>query len=39
MMVSVVSTLRSGSNRTRLLKQGMAGHRVEIVDVSWIAKP
>jgi hypothetical protein len=29
----------SGSNSTRLLKHGMAGHMVEIVALSWIAKP
>src|SRR5947207_16028967 len=39
MMVSTLSVFFSGSNITRLLKQGMAGHTVEIVDVSWMAKP
>ena len=39
---STVSALSCGlreSNSTRLLKHGMAGHVVETVDVSWIAKP
>src|SRR6185436_15193975 len=29
----------SGSNSTRLLKHGMAGHVVETVELSWMAKP
>src|SRR5437763_1511669 len=29
----------AGSKRTRLLKHGMAGHSVEMVGLSWIAKP
>jgi hypothetical protein len=28
-----------GSKSTRLLKHGMAGHMVEIVGLSWMAKP
>src|SRR5262245_33835175 len=39
MTVSALSTFFSGSKKTRLLKHGMAGHVVEIVDVSWMAKP
>jgi len=39
MTVSAVWVVFSGSNSTRLLKQGMAGHMVEIVGLSWIAKP
>src|SRR5712691_276302 len=29
----------SGSKSTRLLRHGMAGHMVEIVGLSWMAKP
>src|SRR5882672_8559724 len=39
MIVSTLSVFFSGSKSTRLLKQGIAGQTVEIVDVSWIAKP
>jgi hypothetical protein len=39
MIVSMLSVFFSGSKSTRLFKQGMAGHTVEMVDVSWIAKP
>ena len=39
MIVSTLSVFFSGSNSTRLFKHGMAGHTVEIVDVSWIEKP
>src|SRR5882724_3874179 len=39
MTVSAVWVVCSGSNSTRLLRQGMAGHIVEIVGLSWIAKP
>src|SRR5215467_1186249 len=38
-MVSGLSVFLSGSNSTRLLRHGMAGHTVEIVEVSWIEKP
>src|SRR2546428_3793515 len=38
-IVSTLSVFFSGSKSTRLLKQGIAGQTVEIVDVSWIAKP
>ncbi len=38
-MVSVLSIALAGSNCTRLLKQGAAGNTVEIVELSWIAKP
>src|ERR1700704_3947771 len=38
-MVSTLCVGFSGSNSTRLLKHGMAGHMVEIVALSWIAKP
>src|SRR5262245_36826653 len=39
MIVSIVSTGLNGSNMTRLLKHGAAGHTVAIVDVSWIENP
>src|SRR2546430_2336270 len=39
MMVSMLSVFFSGSNMTRLLKHGMDGHTVEMVEVSWMAKP
>ncbi len=39
MIVSVLSIGFSGSKKTRLLKHGLAGKTVDIVDVSWIAKP
>src|SRR5215813_14040745 len=39
MTVSALSVFFNGSNNTRLLKQGIAGHTVEIVDVSWMLKP
>src|SRR6185436_8565759 len=39
MMVSALSLPLSGSKYTRLLKQGLEGHTVEIVAVSWTAKP
>jgi hypothetical protein len=39
MIVSTLSTFFSGSKSTRLLKHGMAGHTVEIVDVSRMEKP
>src|SRR5262245_54846617 len=39
MIVSIVSTGLNGSNMTRLLKQGAAGHTVAIVAVSWIENP
>ena len=39
MTVSVLSWRLSGSKITRLLKQGLTGHTLEIVDVSWRAKP
>src|SRR2546426_12408668 len=39
MIVSTLSVFFSGSKSTRLLKHGMAGHTVEIVDVSWMEKP
>src|SRR5260370_41764815 len=39
MIVSTLSVFLSGSKRTRLLKQGIAGQTVEIVAVSWMAKP
>jgi len=38
-MVSRLSTFFMGSKSTRLLKQGMAGQTVEMVEVSWMAKP
>src|SRR5438552_12976435 len=38
-MWSALCVLTRGSKRTRLLKHGMAGHIVEIVEVSWIANP
>src|SRR5262245_5831530 len=39
MIVVADSCCLSGSKITRLLKHGIAGHVVETVDVSWIAKP
>src|SRR5262245_35372595 len=39
MTVSVLWTGLNGSKSTRLLKHGMAGHMVEIVGLSWMAKP
>jgi hypothetical protein len=39
MTVSRLWTGLSGSKKTRLLKHGMAGHIVEMVGLSWIAKP
>src|SRR5262245_1333582 len=39
MTVSALSTFRSGSKKTRLLRHGMAGHEEEMVPVSWTAKP
>src|SRR5437667_10058801 len=39
MIVSTLSVFRSGSNSTRLFRQGIAGHTVEIVDVSCMEKP
>src|SRR5260370_29843372 len=39
MIVSTLSIFLSGSKSTRLLKQGIAGQTVEIVAVSWMAKP
>src|SRR5262249_45445941 len=39
MTVSMLSTFFSGSKKTRLLKHGMAGQDVEMVPVSWMAKP
>src|SRR5262245_24929722 len=39
MIVSGLSFVLRGSNRTRLLKHGMDGHTDEIVAVSWMAKP
>src|SRR3989442_2767478 len=39
MIVSTLSVFFSGSNSTRLVRQGIAGHTVEIVEVSWMEKP
>src|SRR6266508_3200179 len=39
MIVSTLSVFFSGSNSTRLLRQGITGHTLEIVEVSWMAKP
>src|SRR5262245_44952246 len=39
MTLSAVCVVLSGSNSTRLLRQGMAGHIVEIVGLSWIENP
>src|SRR5262245_66601141 len=39
MTVSTLSVFFSGSNSTRLFRHGIAGHTVEIVDVSWMEKP
>src|SRR2546427_7183536 len=39
MIVSTLSVFFSGSNSTRLFRHGMAGHTVEIVEVSWMEKP
>ena len=39
MIVSSLSVFLSGSKSTRLLRQGIAGQTVEIVAVSWMAKP
>src|SRR5206468_6391833 len=39
MIVSTLSVFLSGSKRTRLLRQGIAGQTVEIVAVSWMANP
>src|SRR5688500_10377411 len=39
MMVSALSVFLRGSKRTRLLRHGIAGHTVEMVDDSWMAKP
>src|SRR2546425_1905047 len=38
-MLSTLCVGSSGSKSTRLLKHGMAGHMVEIVALSWMAKP
>src|SRR5712691_7121745 len=38
-MVSALSVGLAGSKITRLLRHGIAGHTVEMVGVSWIAKP
>src|SRR5437867_10896298 len=38
-MVSTLCVGFSGSNSTRLLKHGIAGNMVEIVALSWMAKP
>src|SRR3989441_3113324 len=38
-MVSTLCVGFSGSKSTRLLKHGIAGHMVEIVALSWMAKP
>ena len=39
MIVSGLSVAFRGSKSTRLLRQGIVGHTVEMVEVSWIAKP
>src|SRR2546426_9369034 len=39
MIVSTLSTFLSGSKNTRLFRHGIAGHDVEMVPVSWTAKP
>src|SRR2546422_2655911 len=39
MIVSTLSVFFKGSNSTRLFRQGIAGHTVEIVEVSWMEKP
>src|SRR5262245_14195892 len=39
MTLSAVCVVFSGSNRTRLLRHGMAGHITEIVGLSWIENP
>src|SRR5262245_6317463 len=39
MTVSALSVFFNGSKSTRLLKHGIAGHTVEIVEVSCMAKP
>src|SRR4030095_6970437 len=39
MTLSAVWVVFRGSNSTRLLRHGMAGHIVEMVGLSWIAKP
>src|SRR5438105_3800305 len=39
MIVSTLSTFLSGSKKTRLFRHGIAGHEVEMVPVSWTAKP
>ncbi len=39
MTVSTLSCCLSGLKSTRLLKHGMAGHVVDTVELSWMAKP
>ena len=39
MIVSMLSVFFNGSKMTRLLKHGMPGHTVEIVEVSWMENP
>src|SRR5262249_62022115 len=39
MIVSTLWVGLSGSKSTRLLRHGMAGHIVEMVGLSWMAKP
>src|SRR5213594_2096959 len=39
MIVSTLSVFFKGSNSTRLFRQGITGHTLEIVEVSWMAKP
>src|ERR1700720_662713 len=39
MTVSTLCVGLSGSKSTRLLRHGMAGHMVEMVGLSWMAKP
>ena len=39
MTLSAVWVVFRGSNSTRLLRHGIAGHIVEMVGLSWMAKP